>query len=376
MTSAPLQLTDAPQRDDNTVEDQQAVDQHDRRAIVRIIVYGPAAAGKTTTARALGENLGRPVETPEEEGDGTTVYFDFMEYEGGSYQGQPIRTQLITVPGHDKARRVPMLTIADVILFVADTTQAGIEETVELFAEMIEELEEIDAHPAVIVQANKRDDATALPIETIRSRLDLSESDPLVETIASESEGVRVAFVLAMRHGVRRLGERENEIDTAPVDQTELLDLLRSVESSAAPVDASSGLRRRSSDGSATPATPAITEQPEPATIVEPVEPVVAPPVRKIAVPAMLTPKIDPAFTPATLDETPPAPAVTAIAEPPTQRNPSIVEMAERVQAVIEAPMTAPIKPAAETPPPPPPAPEPVAAEKPNSFVRRLFSRT
>ena len=59
----------------------------DRNAVVIRIVYdGPPHAGKTTSLRALGRSLGRSVEAPSEVA-GRTVYFDWMEYTGGLFEG-------------------------------------------------------------------------------------------------------------------------------------------------------------------------------------------------------------------------------------------------------------------------------------------------
>lgn len=205
----------------------------DEQVALRLVVYGPASAGKTTTARALGENLGRRVETPEEEEDGTTVFFDWMEYEGGTFEGSSVKVQLITVPGHDRARRLALLDVADVVIFVADTTEAVIERSTDYFHEMIDELIAIKNDPAVIVQANKRDDPTAVDINNVRTRFAMDDNGPLVETVATESDGVRLVFVLAMRHGLERHAARIKRGALAScLDPDALLEALRAVESS------------------------------------------------------------------------------------------------------------------------------------------------
>lgn len=208
----------------------------DEQVVLRIVVYGPASAGKTTTARALGQNLGRRIETPEEEEDGTTVFFDWMEYEGGTFEGSSVKVQLITVPGHDRTRRLALLDVADVVIFVADSTEAVIDRSTEYFHEMIDELIAIKNDPAVIVQANKRDSSTAVDIDIVRARFGMENNGPLVETVATESNGVRLVFVLAMRHGLERHAARIARGDVASfLDPDALLEALRALESSAPP---------------------------------------------------------------------------------------------------------------------------------------------
>ncbi|MEM7275023.1 MAG: GTPase domain-containing protein [Actinomycetota bacterium] len=190
-------------------------------ALVRIVVYGPSGAGKTTTAEALGENLGRPLRTPGVDELGRTTYFDWMEFEGGSFGGAPIRTQLVTAPGHDPARRVALLGDADVILFVIDTTESGLTESIQLLAEVRREVAALATEPALVFQANKRDAPDARPIDEVRSRLAIDPETPMIETVAPVGDGVRIAFVKALRGGVERL-ERGAEAGH-PLDLDELL---------------------------------------------------------------------------------------------------------------------------------------------------------
>lgn len=188
---------------------------------LRIVVDGASTAGKTTTARSLGERLGRPVHSPEEQ-DGRTLLFDWMDHEGGRSDGRPIRTQVVAVPGHLPHLRARLLVTADVVLFVADTSASGIRAT-EIALEQVRVL--LDAYegerPGLVVQANKRDAADALPMDEVLHRLALDGDDPVIETVALSGEGVRQSYVYAVRLGLRharavegpRIAERQVTAD-------------------------------------------------------------------------------------------------------------------------------------------------------------------
>lgn len=181
----------------------------DSATIVQIVVHGPPYAGKTTTARALGERLGQPVETPEEDADGRTLLFDWLEYVGGRHEGRPIRARFVTVPGHDRARSAQLVRTADVVLFVADTTALGIEASAALLDDVRVQVATCSPPPGLMIQANKRDSPDALPMDEVTARLGVSAGEVVVETVAPDGSGVRQAFVFAVREGLKHLLDDE-----------------------------------------------------------------------------------------------------------------------------------------------------------------------
>src|SRR3954469_21794785 len=113
----------------------------ERNAVVIRIVYdGPPHAGKTTSVKALARSLMRTVDTPLEAA-GRTMFFDWMEYTGGLFEGHQIRCQIVSVPGQPDlaARRRALLESADVVVFVADTSdRASVERSVAHVHQMVE----------------------------------------------------------------------------------------------------------------------------------------------------------------------------------------------------------------------------------------------
>lgn len=206
----------------------------ERNAIVIRIVYdGPPEAGKTSSLRALSASLARPMTTPAEEA-GRTVYFDWMEYTGGLFEGRQIRCQIVTVPGQTALaqRRHALLETADVVLFVSDSAPGAIEATHAYMREMREVLDGVSGPPVgVIVQANKRDLADAVPLAAIRERVDDARV-AILESVALESRGVREAFVFAVRLALDRVREllRLRTLPSAPPDVETSADLLRQLQ--------------------------------------------------------------------------------------------------------------------------------------------------
>lgn len=195
----------------------------DGAVVIRVVVHGPSGAGKTTTAVALGAKLGQDVITPEVDSIGRTVLFDWMEYVGGRWNGRPIRVQYLTVPGHDPRRCRHLLRRADVVIFVADTSPGGLDRSAPMLDELRVDLSTRTPRPGLIVQANRRDHPMAAPMEEVAVRLRLGPDDVVIETVATQGEGVRQAFVYSVRQGLRYLmacagdvqglSSREDEFD-------------------------------------------------------------------------------------------------------------------------------------------------------------------
>lgn len=80
-----------------------SIDPDTGELVVRIAYDGSTRAGKTTNIEKLSEKLKKEVFTPEQL-DGSTLYFDWMKYKGGSFEGLPIRCEIVTVPGKNCSR--------------------------------------------------------------------------------------------------------------------------------------------------------------------------------------------------------------------------------------------------------------------------------
>lgn len=189
------------------------IDPDDNCLVIRVVYDGAPMAGKTTSVAALGRGFGASVYSPADY-NGRTLYFDWLEYTGGVFEGRPIRCQIISVPGQTTLapRRRRLLRSADVVVFVGDSSPAGVEADRHYLGALRRALDEVDGPPiGIVFQANKRDLADAVPLDRLHSLLDEMElRSAIVESVATEGTGIREAFVFAVRLALDRIRELMN----------------------------------------------------------------------------------------------------------------------------------------------------------------------
>ena len=178
--------------------------------VVRIVYDGPPFSGKTTTLRMLSSGLSRPLESPEEH-EGRTLFFDWLDYTAGRFEGRPIRCQVVSVPGQRRLsqRRRQLLAEADSVVFVADTGTLGMELSLKYARELSAFIAKLDApRPGIVVQANKRDVEDALPIpQVLEAFRSIGVEAALIETTANSGSGVRETFLFGVRLALDRVRE-------------------------------------------------------------------------------------------------------------------------------------------------------------------------
>jgi signal recognition particle receptor subunit beta len=216
------------------------VDPRTDQLVVRIVYDGPAYAGKTTSLRALAESLGGEMFSAGE-ADGRTLYFDWVDYLGGRFEGQPIRCQIVAVPGQEVLvqRRRLLLATADAAVFVADSRRSALSENRRAFDLLREVMAGARPPFGVVAQANKRDLPDIVGLDELRGALLDGGSLAMTESVAERNEGVRETFVLAVRLAldrVREMGAARMLPRLAPeiADGPALLEVMRAVEEGAA----------------------------------------------------------------------------------------------------------------------------------------------
>ncbi|NVB40271.1 hypothetical protein G6O69_20685 [Pseudenhygromyxa sp. WMMC2535] len=207
---------------------------NDRNLVVLRIVYdGLPRAGKTASLHSLGASLRREVETPAE-AEGRTLMFDWLDYEGGSFEGRSIRCQVIAVPGQralDSRRRF-LLREADAVIEVVDTEASRFDEGVEFAEGAIAELASHEPPVGVVLQANKLDLPGSVGIDTVRERMGEVGTVAIVGTSATSGTGVRAAFVLGVRLALDRL-RAQSLSDASEVLQVDDAEALRAAMEAA-----------------------------------------------------------------------------------------------------------------------------------------------
>jgi len=163
----------------------------------KIVFYGPGMSGKTTNLeivhqKAPEENKGE-LTSISTDGD-RTLFFDFMPLDLGNVAGMRTKFQLYTVPGqvYYNSTRKLVLQGVDGVIFIADSDPDKIEENIESYQNLVENLAEygkdIRELPHVI-QYNKRDLPNAMSVEELDKRMN-KFGVPTFEAVAYTGEGV------------------------------------------------------------------------------------------------------------------------------------------------------------------------------------------
>ena len=163
----------------------------------KLVYYGPGLSGKTTNlevvhSKAPSTNVGE-LTSIATEGD-RTLFFDFLPLNLGPVAGMTTKFQIYTVPGqvYYNSTRKLVLQGADGIVFVADSRRGKMDENIESYANLEENLREygmdITTIPLVI-QYNKRDLPDVYTVDELEEKLNKYKA-PCFEAVAVTGEGV------------------------------------------------------------------------------------------------------------------------------------------------------------------------------------------
>jgi PAS domain S-box-containing protein len=200
--------------------------------LLKLVYYGPGLSGKTTNLQVLHAmcqeaNRGEmfSVNTQEDR----TLFFDLLPINLGYIYGNAIHLQVYTVPGqvqYDASRRV-VLGGADGVVFVADSSEAKMQENVDSLSNLYHNLNanrlNIKQIPFVI-QYNKRDLRDAMPVGVMNRRLNF-RSVPYFESVACRGEGVLETFLAVIQETVGSTF-RKYHLDKKVKDLEEMLRLI------------------------------------------------------------------------------------------------------------------------------------------------------
>src|SRR5438046_6583866 len=159
----------------------------------KIVYYGIGLCGKTTNLHYIHQAV-----NPQDVGDMVsmdteterTLYFDLLPLELGKVHGFNIRFQLYTVPGQVlyQQTRISVLKGADCVIFVADSQASKLQENIESWSELQEQLRRMnkDIHTFLLVmQWNKHDLPDVLPISVLEKYLNPYRAPSFAATAVS-----------------------------------------------------------------------------------------------------------------------------------------------------------------------------------------------
>lgn len=161
----------------------------------KLVYYGPGLGGKTTNLQVVYDNApnkGKMISLATE--SDRTLFFDFLPLDLGTVRGFKTRFHLYTVPGqvfYDASRKL-ILRGVDGVVFVADSQEERMDANLESLENLQENLKEhgydFQKIPYVL-QLNKRDLPSALPIDALKKEL-VRKNEPVFEAIAFKNVGV------------------------------------------------------------------------------------------------------------------------------------------------------------------------------------------
>ena len=167
-----------------------------REVTAKLVYYGPGLCGKTTNLQWIHDHMafktmGKLVSLATQ--TDRTLFFDFLPVELGTIRGMRTRMQIYTVPGqvfYEATRRM-VLKGCDAVVFVADSQAAMLDANAESLRSLKQNLlaNEIDPSIPQVLQYNKRDLPTALPVPVLNARLN-SRDLPYFEAVALKGTGV------------------------------------------------------------------------------------------------------------------------------------------------------------------------------------------
>jgi signal recognition particle receptor subunit beta len=198
----------------------------------KIVYYGPGLSGKTSNLQYVHQKI--PLQTRGElislaTDQDRTLYFDFLPVNIGKIHGFSVKFQLYTVPGqvYYNATRKLVLRGVDGLVFVADSQRSKMEENIESYQNLVENLEgygyDLKKLPLVF-QYNKRDISEISSVEEMEHILN-PQGLPHFEAVATQGMGVFDTLkcisklVLELAKGERVVPDREVSVEEVGVKE-------------------------------------------------------------------------------------------------------------------------------------------------------------
>ena len=236
----------APQAHKNSKAEQKmvSINYAFKEICCKIVFYGPGLSGKTTNLQYVHQKI--PPQTRGElislaTDQDRTLYFDFLPVDIGKIHGFSVKFQLYTVPGqvYYNATRKLVLRGVDGLVFVADSQQSKMDENIESYQNLVENLEgygyDIEKLPLVF-QYNKMDLSDISSVDELESILN-PKGLPYFKAVATQGVGVFDTLkcisklVLDLAKGKKAVLEREVSVkevimaESKPAQPERVMDL-------------------------------------------------------------------------------------------------------------------------------------------------------
>lgn len=174
------------------------VNYNEKKIQIKIVYYGCALSGKTTSLRSLFSGYDRKdLLTSIETTTGRTLFFDFgtLQIKGGEWT---VKISLYSATGQDfyASTRPATLSGADGIVFIIDSQKKYLSDNISSWNELNRYYRSNLQKMPVVICLNKQDLPELVETNLIIQKLNLNkyEKVELIKTIASRAEDVLQAF--------------------------------------------------------------------------------------------------------------------------------------------------------------------------------------
>ncbi len=173
---------------------------------VKIVFFGPAMSGKTTSIQWLFASLDLADKlTSIENTVGRTMFCDFGTIPFALGDSWTINAHIWSATGQDfyRSTREVVLVGSDGIVFVADSQEHLLDENLASWNELKAIVTEEERPLPIIVLLNKQDLPNTIDEERLRRHLSLPASIPVVRSVAKSGHNVFEAFQILFHDAMR-----------------------------------------------------------------------------------------------------------------------------------------------------------------------------
>ncbi len=182
------------------------IDYGNRTVGLKIVFFGPAMSGKTTSIRWLFSTLDYAEKlTSIENTVGRTMFCDFGTIPFSLSNRWTINAHVWSATGQDfyRSTREVVLVGADGVIFVADSQEHLQDENLASWNELMSMIEGEERPLPLIVCLNKQDLPGALREDQLRTHLKIPSSVPVFMSIAREGHNIVEAFQYLFQNAMR-----------------------------------------------------------------------------------------------------------------------------------------------------------------------------
>ncbi|MHA1339880.1 MAG: GTP-binding protein [Promethearchaeota archaeon] len=177
-------------------------DKKEKELKVKIVFFGPAMSGKTTSLKSLMKGYNNNNLTSIETSTGRTLVFDFgtLTIKGNDLD---IKIMLLTATGQDfyASTRPSTIEMLDGIIFVVDSQYKLLEDNIRSWKELFLYFGERLYSIPIIICLNKQDLPNVIDSDLVVKHFDLQnyKKTKIIKTIASKGVGIKESFKSLMQ---------------------------------------------------------------------------------------------------------------------------------------------------------------------------------